>query len=96
MVSRKDLFLLSILTLITAIGWIVFDIYHASVDTTIPPEIEEQLTPITPTFERKVVESLKNRQFVEPQRTQGFPETIPTGAASPEGKENIATQSGGR
>lgn len=64
--GRRDTFLLSILTLVTALGWIVFDVYHASIENTIPQNVEEQLAPITPTFNKVLINDLKKREHIDP------------------------------
>ena len=80
--GRRDTLILSILTLVTAVGWIIFDVYHASVENTIPPAVTEQLAPITPTFNRAVIENLKNRERIEPLVTQEGVSTSVSGSAS--------------
>lgn len=64
--GKRDTLILAICTLLTAAAWIAFDLYHASVDTTISPEDEALLVPITPTFDRSVLEKIKSRQHIEP------------------------------
>ena len=64
--NSRDALLLSILTFVTALGWLVLDVYHASIDSTISPEVEAQLSPVTPTFEKDVVQSLKSRETFAP------------------------------
>lgn len=86
--GRRDTFLLSILTVVTAFAWILFDVYHAYVDTTIPETIEEQLVPITPKFDRAYIEKMNQRQKVDPldKTTLG----VKPATSTPE----ISTQSG--
>lgn len=62
--GRRNTLLLSILTLITAMGWIVFDVYHASIDTTIPQDVEEKLSPVVPNFDKNIIQKIKERQAV--------------------------------
>lgn len=65
MFSQRDNLILSFLTFITALSWIAFDVYHASVDTTIPKNLEEQLVPITPTFDREIIQKVKRRKNID-------------------------------
>lgn len=73
--GRRDVFLLSLLTFVTTVAWIVFDVYHSSVTTTISPEIEEKIVPITPTFDLPLVEGLKRRQKIDPFTTNSAGES---------------------
>ena len=70
--GRRDTLLLSILTLVTAFAWIAFDVYHATVDTTIAQSVEDQLVPITPKFDKTLVDRIKNRQKIDPLNTEGI------------------------
>lgn len=105
-VGRRDAFIISILTFITAIAWIAFDVYHASVESTIPTEVESQLAPITPKFDTSVIEKVKKRQNVEPLDSGSIKAIVPTQtpssspaaeirSISPTGLGQTATQSGG-
>jgi hypothetical protein len=64
--GRRDMLLLSILTFVTALGWIAFDVYHASVENTTPQDVEDQLAPVMPTFNTGLIEDLKNRETIDP------------------------------
>lgn len=78
--GRRDTLLLSILTLITVMGWIVFDVYHASIDTTIPPDVEEKLSPVVPDFDKNIIQKIKKRQTISGEIKTGSPSGKPTGA----------------
>ena len=86
--DRKNIFVLSIFTLITAIGWIIFDVYHASIDTTIPQNVADELTPISSTFDRGVITKVGGRLHVEPLESGSL-------QASSSGETKTATKSGG-
>jgi len=96
--GRRDTLLLSILTLITAIGWIMFDVYHAAIENTVPQNVEAQLAPITPTFKRAVIEDLKGRSVIDPLVTQESiaptPQVVNTQIPTPQAGVNTATSSG--
>lgn len=88
--GRRDTLLLSMLTLVTTLGWISFDVYHSYIDSTITVQEAVQIVPITPTFERATIDRVKKRQDIEPLTSNL--EKIATGS----GEKQIATQSGGR
>lgn len=62
---NKDIFFLSLLTFLTVVAWIGFDIYHAAVTSTISPILEKQIQPLTPKFDTEIVEVLK-KNLVSP------------------------------
>lgn len=68
--GRRDTLLLSILTLVTSLAWIAFDVYHASVDTTIAPDVEQRLVPITPRFDRQLLQKINQRENVDPLESE--------------------------
>lgn len=92
--GRRDTFLLSILTMVTALAWIAFDIYHASVASTIPAEVEAQLIDISPTFDKATIENVKERRNVDPLPTGGIIITQAPRFTSSPAATNTATQSG--
>lgn len=63
--------------------YFVFSVYHNYVTSTIPEDLNIQITPISPTFDEKTISDLKKRGNVSPLfQTTGSPETA-TQAASP-------------
>lgn len=56
----RDALILSILTLITVITWIGYEVYYAATKTTIPKVTQEQLTPLNPKLKKEVMEDLKS------------------------------------
>jgi hypothetical protein len=56
--NRKEWLIAAILTFITVVAWIVFDIIHTQKQVEISPEVQEVLEPISPDFDTGVVESL--------------------------------------
>lgn len=64
--KQKDiLFLLMPVTLLV-IAWIVFNIYHNSVTSTISDTLNTNILPITPNFDTKTISNLKERERVTP------------------------------
>lgn len=62
--SSKDLLTLSILTFITVVAWIVFDVYHTTTASTITPLQKELTAPIKPNFDQEILLRLKERQAI--------------------------------
>jgi len=64
--KRQDLLLLSVFTFIVVFVWVVSNLYHSWVTSTISGEQQIQLIPIEPNFDRTTIEKLKTRERVEP------------------------------
>lgn len=62
----KNILILSIMTLITVLTWIGFEVYRVATKTTIPKVTQEQLTPLNPKIKKETIEKLKtNISFSE-------------------------------
>ncbi|MEK7166280.1 MAG: hypothetical protein AAB874_05735 [Patescibacteria group bacterium] len=48
MTQNKDLLFISIFTMITVMAWIVFDVYHAAVTSTITEVQARLIAPLSP------------------------------------------------
>lgn len=57
----KDIFVVAIFTFVTVMAWIVFDVYHASVSSTVTPVQEKLTTPFNPIFDPKTVSQIHAR-----------------------------------
>lgn len=55
---KKDWLIVSIITLIAIISWLIFDIMHKSSQVDIPVEIKNVLDPINPNFDIKALENI--------------------------------------
>lgn len=55
--TRKELLIAAILTFITIIAWVVFDILHTRSSVEISPKLQEVIQPINPDFNTKSLES---------------------------------------
>lgn len=64
--KQKDIIIILTFTCIVAVAWIIFTIYHISVTTTISDTLFNEITPINPTFNQKVIDELKNRENTTP------------------------------
>jgi hypothetical protein len=60
--KNRDFILLSIFFLATVFLWMVFEIMHTANKSTVAPVVAEQIKPITPKFDSKVLKQLKERQ----------------------------------
>lgn len=58
MSSKQSLFL-SIFTFLTVLAWIAFDVYHASVISTITPIQQELIKPLEVNFDKEALSGLK-------------------------------------
>lgn len=57
MMTRKEWLLAAILTFITILAWVVFDILHSRSQVEVPSKIQEVIEPISPDFNTSVLES---------------------------------------
>ena len=64
--KRNDILLLLIPSLLIVVFWVVFNIYHNFVTSTIPEDLNAQITPISPDFDTSVIENFKKRKIIEP------------------------------
>lgn len=63
--KQKDILLLSIPLFLMVLFGIGFNIYHNSVSSTIPANVNASLKPIQPTFDLKTIEDLKKRRKIQ-------------------------------
>ena len=55
--TRKEWLIAAILTFITVLAWVVFDIIHARSQVEIPQKIQELIEPINPEFNTQSLET---------------------------------------
>ena len=74
---QRDLFRLSIITLITTVVWIAMTTYKALSKSTIKPEVKKQLLLLTPSLELDTIDSIKKRFLIPEENWEilGVPET---------------------
>ncbi|OGG00237.1 hypothetical protein A2Y99_03460 [Candidatus Gottesmanbacteria bacterium RBG_13_37_7] len=60
--NRKELAILALITLLTVIAWVSFDVYHARTISTITEEFKKPDPPLTPIFNSEIISKLKNRE----------------------------------
>lgn len=64
--KQKDLLFLVISSFTLIVFWIIFNIYHSSVTSTISDSLIVQIAPINPAFDLKTLNSLKSRTQISP------------------------------
>lgn len=60
--KNKDYLILSILTFLTVVIWIIADAWHAYVNSTISTALQQTIKPLNPTLDTSVIDMLKNKQ----------------------------------
>lgn len=79
----KDILILSIITLITVLTWVGFEVWLAATKTTITKVTKEQLSPLNPNLSRETIESLKNNfSLSEEEMRQAATESSQTSTES--------------
>ena len=65
MYSRKtpNLVAMLILTLVTVLAWVFFDIYHAIINKPAPIVPDEIMAPIVPKLEREVIDQMNTKVY---------------------------------
>ena len=83
---KENIFFLVITTTIAVFIWTGFNIYSSFNKSTIPQVLQQQLKPLKPTFNEKVLESLKKRKIISKKEIDSIPEITKFGL--PEKEEN--------
>lgn len=94
----RDILFLSILTLITVLTWIAFDVYKALTKYTIPHVLEEQMQSFNPKIDRAKIEKLKERLTIpeeELEKITFFPVEVATPTVEMPETTESASPSGG-
>ncbi len=66
MKKQKDLLIILIPLLILTILWVIFNVYHNYVTSTIKDPLTVQIIPIEGNFDNKTIEQIRNRIRIEP------------------------------
>lgn len=56
--TRKEWLLAAILTFVTILAWVVFDILHNRSQVEVPSKIREVIEPVSPDFNTSILESI--------------------------------------
>lgn len=59
MMHNRDMLVVSILTVITVMAWIVFDVYHASISSTLTDIQESMTTTLNPKLNSQVLNRMR-------------------------------------
>lgn len=62
----KDAIILLISAFFVIIVWIIFNIYHSSVESTTPEILTKDSTPINPNFDQSTIDKLNSRVEISP------------------------------
>jgi hypothetical protein len=82
--KQKDVVFILASAFFVIIVWIIFDIYHSSISSTISEKLNIQIIPITAGFDLKTIDSIKKRDKVEPlYTTEQTPSLTPSPSVSP-------------
>lgn len=83
--KRKDILIILILLFIFVTAWVGSNIYHSIVSSTLSETVNQDISPISPTFDVKTINKLKERQKINPSfELESLPESSQN--ASEEGK----------
>lgn len=91
MMKIKDLLFIAISFFTLVFIWIVFNIYHNIVTSTIPESTNIQIAPIEKNFDTKIIDALKRREKIIPifdLKSNQVP------VATQEASQTVATSSG--
>lgn len=64
--KQKDILIILILLFIFVVVWVGSSIYHNIVSSTISETTNQGISPITPTFDTKTINKLKQRKKINP------------------------------
>lgn len=64
--KQKEILMIIISAFILVVFWIGFNIYHGTITSTVPQSVNEQIAPINPNFDDKIIEKLKKRVRIQP------------------------------
>jgi hypothetical protein len=71
---RRKISSLMVFTGLTILCWIGFQVYQALKQPTISLVLKEQIKPLDPSFDKKTLESLKERRFITQEEIGSVPE----------------------
>lgn len=56
--TRKEWLIAAILTFVTILAWVIFNIFHARAQVEIPQKLQEVIEPVNPNFNIQSLESM--------------------------------------
>lgn len=60
--NRKEVYILAIITFMTVFSWVVFGVIHAKNTTKVEDAAIRKVVPLTPAFDKDIINQLKSRQ----------------------------------
>lgn len=76
--KRKDILIILVLLFVFVVAWIGGDIYHSIATSTISKTTNQDISPITPSFDMKTVNKLRQRLKIDPSFELGNIAPTPT------------------
>ena len=64
--KHKDIILLLVSAFFLVIAWVTFNVYHNSVVSTTAEVLKKEILPISPNFDEKTINKLKQRNRISP------------------------------
>lgn len=90
--KQRDLAIILVPIFILTIFWVIFNVYHSYVNSTIKFPVLEQIVPIQGTFDTNTIEQIKTRTRVNPT-DEIITEISGTPTPTPSANEETATLS---
>ncbi len=90
---QKDILVLSILTFLTALSWITFDVYRALTKTKIPKVLQQQTIPLDPSIDRELLIKLKSRVNISRDELNILKEKTEEAKEENQSKQETSTKS---
>lgn len=82
----KDALIISILTLVTALAWIGFEVYRALTRSEVPQVLQRQIAPLSPKIDQETLQILGAREAISAEELEKVappPITTPTPETEP-------------
>jgi len=95
--KQKKLAILLVPIFILTILWVIFNVYHSHVDSTIDVPLTTQIIPIEGTFNTDAIDKIKERNRIDAANEFSAPETEdlspnPSPSPSPDLEDETATE----
>lgn len=84
----KDILILSIMTLLTAITWIFFEVYRTLHKPTTTQVTEKQMEPLNPKINATIIQSLKENLSFSEEELNIVPTLAPTETVTTSNEKN--------
>jgi len=64
--KQRDILFILIPTFLLVVLWVIFNIYHNSIESTVSKTVSAEVVPISPDFDFQTIENLKKREVIQP------------------------------